>query len=122
VRKVLALAAIGEATTGFLLIVCPAIVVRLICGAEIDGPGVIVSRIFGISLVAISVACWPAENSPQPLYGMLTYTTLAAVYLIAVGIRGDVGVLLWPAVVLHAVLAFILGGACLKQVKRSPTQ
>lgn len=119
IKKVLAFAAAGEAATGLMLIVYPPIVVRLLCGAEINGSGVIVSRIFGISLVAISVACWPAETSAQPLYGMLTYTALAALYLIALGISGDVGILLWPAVAVHAVLTFLLGCACLKQRKSS---
>lgn len=121
-KKVLALAAVGEAVTGLTLIVYPKIAVRLICGAEIVGAGVIVSRIFGISLVAISVACWPVENSSQPLYGMLTYTALATLYLITVGIAGDVGILLWPAVGVHAILAFLLGSACLKQRKRRYSQ
>jgi hypothetical protein len=116
-RKVLALAAIGEAATGLMLIVYPAIVVRLLCGLEINGSGVIVSRIFGISLVAMGVACWPAEGSAQPLYGMLTYTALAALYLIGLGISGDVGILLWPAVGVHVILTFLLGGAYLRQQK-----
>jgi hypothetical protein len=119
-KKVLALAAVGEAVTGLMLIVYPPIVVRLLCGAEINGSGVIVSRIFGISLVAISVACWPARGFAQPLCGMLTYTALAALYLIAIGINGYVGILLWPGVVVHAILAFLLGGAYLKQ-RKSPS-
>jgi hypothetical protein len=119
-KKVLALAAAGEAVTGLMLIVYPPIVVRLLCGVEINGSGVIVSRIFGISLVAISVACWPAEGCAQPLCGMLTYTALATLYLIALGIRGDVGILLWPAVVVHAILTLLLGGAYFKQ-RKSPS-
>jgi hypothetical protein len=120
-KKVLALAAVGEAATGLMLIVYPWTVVRLLCGADINGSGVIVSRFFGISLVAICVACWPAEGFARPLYGMLTYTALATLYLITVGISGDVGILLWPAVVGHAILTFLLGGACLKQRKSRST-
>lgn len=121
-KKVLAFAAAGEAATGLMLIVFPKIVVRLLCGAEIRGSGVIVSRFFGISLVAISVACWPAGGSALPLYGMLTYTALATLYLIALGISGDVGILLWPAVAVHATLTFLLCGACLKQRRASHSQ
>jgi hypothetical protein len=121
-KKVLALAAVGEAATGLMLIVYPPVAVRLLCGVEINGSGVIVGRIFGISLLAISVACWPAEGRAQPLYGMLTYTALATLYLIAVGISGDVGILLWPAVVAHATLTFLLGGACLKSRRTSHSQ
>ena len=118
-KHLLAWASLGEAATGFLLILYPPIVIRLLCGAEIAGAGILVSRIFGISLVAIGVACWPAESSAQPLYGMLTYTALATLYLIVVGIGGNVGILLWPAVGVHAILTVLLGGACLKQRKTS---
>jgi hypothetical protein len=120
-KKVLALAAVGEGATGLMLIVYPPIVVRLLCGAEVSGFGVIVSRFFGISLIALSVACWPAEGSAQPLYGMLTYSALATLYMFAIGIGGYVGILLWPAVVVHAILTGLLGGAWLKQRKSRAT-
>jgi hypothetical protein len=118
-KKVLALAAVGEGATGLILIAYPPVVVRLLCGLEVSGSGVILSRIFGISLVAISVACWPAGGSAQPLLGMLTYTALATVYMTVFGLGGSVGILLWPAVLLHVVLTVLLGGAWLKQ-RRSP--
>jgi hypothetical protein len=120
-KKVLAFAAVAEAATGLMLMVYPPIVVRLLCGAEISGSGVIVSRIFGISLIGLGVACWPAQGSAQPLYGMLTYTALATVYMIVLGLGGSVGILLWPAVLLHAVLTALLGGAWLKQPKSPAT-
>ncbi len=120
-KKVLAFAAVGEAATGLLLIVYPPLVVRLLSGLEVSGSGIILSRIFGISLVAISVACWPAEGSAQPLLGMLTYTALATVYMIVFGLGGSVGVLLWPAVLFHAVLTVLLGGAWLKKRKSLAT-
>jgi hypothetical protein len=44
-----------------------------------------------------------------PLVGMLTYGALVTLYLAYLGIRGEwVGPLLWPAVVLHAVLTLLL--------------
>jgi hypothetical protein len=120
-KKVLEFAAVGEGATGLMLIVYPPIVVRLLCGLEVSGSGVILSRIFGISLVAISVACWPTERSAQPLLGMLTYTALATVYMIVFGLGGSVGVLLWPAALLHVVLTVLLGGAWFKQRKGPAT-
>ncbi len=46
---------------------------------------------------------------------MLTYSVLATPYLLYLAIRGEwVGPLLWPAVVLHAVLTFLLAGAWCK--------
>jgi hypothetical protein len=51
---------------------------------------------------------------------MLTYSTMAMVYLIVIGVRGEgVGLLLWPGVVFHAILIVLLGGARLNQ-RKSP--
>jgi hypothetical protein len=40
---------------------------------------------------------------------MLTWSVLAMLYLLRIGIRGvPVGVILWPAVVVHAAIAVLL--------------
>jgi hypothetical protein len=107
--KVLALAAAGEAATGLLLFTLPPLVVRVLFGAQISGVGSVVSRFGGICLVGLGVACWPGNSALQPLNGMLTYGTLAMLYLAYIGVRGEmVGSLLWPAVVLHAILVVFL--------------
>jgi hypothetical protein len=108
-KNVLALTAVAEGVTGLLLLAWPALVVRLLFAEEASGPGIGMSRIAGIALIGLGVACWPGESTLQPLCGMLTYSTLAMLYLIYIGIRGEaVGVLLWPAVVAHAVLVALL--------------
>jgi hypothetical protein len=117
-KNVLALSAAAEAGTGLLLLGWPPIVVRLLFGAEIDGAGVIMSRIAGIALIGLGVCCWPADSAFQPLNGMLTYSTLATLYLGYIGVRGEMaGLLLWPAVVVHVVLVVLLVGARLKKEK-----
>jgi hypothetical protein len=117
-NKVLALAALAEAGTGLLLLAWPQVVVRLLFAAEISGAGVIMSRIAGVALIGLGVACWPGNPAFQPLYGMLTYSTLAMLYLIRIGVRGEaVGLLLWPAVVAHAILVALLVGAQFKAQK-----
>jgi hypothetical protein len=106
---VLAVAAVSEAATGLALLAYPAIVVRVLLGAEVNGVGDVVSRFGGIGLIGLGVACWPIGSSRQPLHGMLTYSTLAALYLAYIGVSGQGGgVLLWPAVVVHAVLSTLL--------------
>ena len=43
------------------------------------------------------------------LAAMLTYDVLVTIYLIYVGVGGEMaGILLWPAIALHAVLAILL--------------
>ena len=117
-NKVLALAAAAEAGTGLLLLAWPSLVVRLLFGADISGIGVVMSRIAGIALIGLGVACWPSNSASQPLNGMLTYSTLAMLYLTYISVRGEfAGVLLWPAVVAHAILSAFLVRARFKSEK-----
>jgi hypothetical protein len=117
-NKLLTLAAAAEAGTGVLLLAWPAIVVRVLFGAEIVGAGVIMSRLAGIALIGLGVACWPGNSAVQQLYGMLTYSTLAMVYLAYTGVRGEfAGILLWPALVAHALLSVLLVRARFKEGK-----
>jgi hypothetical protein len=108
-KTVLTLAAAAEAATGIVLVVYPPIVVRLLFDADIVGVGEVVSRFAGIALIGLGVACWPNVSARPSLDGMLTYGLLATLYLIYVGVRGAaVGVLLWPAVLAHAILVVLL--------------
>jgi hypothetical protein len=117
-KKLLALAAAGEAAFGLILLAYPPIVVQLLFGAEISGAGMVMSRITGISLIALGIACWPGRDtsgSALPLFGMFTYSSLATLYLAYQGLGGEwVGGLLWPAVVVHAILTILLVRTWLK--------
>ena len=106
----LAIAAIGEAATGLLLLAHPPIVVHLLFGAEVAGAGIGVCRIAGIALLALGIACWPGKGQTGALLGMTTYSALATLYLASLGFGGEwVGRLLWPAVGVHAVLTLLPG-------------
>jgi hypothetical protein len=118
-KELLCLAAVLEAATGLVLLVYPAIVVRLLFRAEIAGAGMVMSRIAGIGLIGLGIACWPSRDTRgragSALCGMLTYSLLAALYLAYLGIGGEwVGTLLWPAVAAHAVLMCLLARAWFK--------
>jgi hypothetical protein len=103
--RVLVLAAIGEIATGVALLLVPSLVGQLLLGAELTGVAVSVARVAGIALVGLGVACWPGT----PLLGMLIYSAAVTLYLAYLGIAGSLnGILLWPAVVLHAVLSALL--------------
>ena len=98
----------AEAATGVALLLVPALVGRLLLGVELAGVSVVVARVAGIALLALGVGCWPGT----PLCGMLTYSTLATVYLAWLAIGGQwAGPFLWPAVGLHAVLTILLARA-----------
>jgi len=103
--RVLVLAAVGEVATGAALLLVPSLVGQLLLGTELTGVAVTVARVAGIALIGLGVACWPGT----PLIGMLIYSAAVTLYLAYLGIAGSVnGILLWPAVVLHAVLSALL--------------
>lgn len=101
----LKLAAAGEALTGLALLVVPGSVTMLLLGEAATGVAIAVARVLGIALLALAAACWPGP----PRRGMLVYGVAVAVYLGGLGLAGAApGLLLWPAVLLHAVLAVLL--------------
>jgi hypothetical protein len=103
--SVLALSAVGEAAMGVALLVAPALVGQLLLGAELTGMAVPVARVAGIALIGLGIACWPGP----PRVGMLLYSAAVTLYLAYVGFVGEwSGMLLWPAVALHAILAALL--------------
>jgi len=114
-KKVLLIAAVSEAATGLALLTVPSLVGRLLLGADLAGVAIPVARVTGIALIALGIACWPGRTA---LCGMLTYSALATLYLLYLGIRGEwVGSLLWPAVVMHVVITIFLGRAWLMNRK-----
>ncbi len=104
-KKALVFAAIAESATGLSLIVAPSLVGQLLLGTEFNGIAAAVARVAGIALIGLGVACWPGP----PIVGMLIYSAVVALYLSYLGIVGGMtGVLLWPAVGAHIVLAILL--------------
>lgn len=117
-KKLLTVTALAEVATGLALLIVPAVVARLLLGADLSGVAVVIGRVAGIALIALGVACWPGRTA---LCGMLTYSVLATGYLAWLGIRGQwVGPILWPAVVLHTILTALLARAWL-QTQKSET-
>ena len=104
-NKALIFAAVAEAATGLALLIVPSLVGQLLLGEELTGIAVPVARVAGIALIGLGIACWPGP----PLVGMLIYTAVVALYLAYLGhVGGLSGILLWPAVVLHVILAVLL--------------
>jgi len=50
------------------------------------------SRLAGISLIVLGIACWPDNTTHRALYGTLTYSMLAMLYLAYVVVIEMVGV------------------------------
>jgi hypothetical protein len=104
-KRVLVLAAVGEAATGMALLIVPSLVGRLLLGEELSGIAIPVARVAGIALIGLGGACWPGP----PLVGMLIYGAAVTLFLAYVGFAGGLtGILLWPAVVVHVILTTLL--------------
>ena len=108
-NRLLTLTALIEAPTGLALLLMPAVVVRLLLGAEISGAGIPLGRVAGVALFALGVACWLARSDAQScaargvVSAMALYNIGAVIILGVAGIHSrPTGVVLWPAVVLHA--------------------
>jgi hypothetical protein len=102
----LVFAAVGEAATGVALLIVPSLVGELLLGEALTGTAIAVAGVAGTALIGLAIACW--KNSP--LLGMLTYNAVVTLYLAYLGLAvGLTGILLWPAIVVHALLAIFLG-------------
>ena len=105
--------AVIELGAGLALLAFPSAVVKLLLGSPLDAPAAIaLGRLAGAALLALGVACWFARDDTKSraarglVVAMLVYNVGAVVILGAAGIRVPApGIALWPAVVLHAVMA-----------------
>lgn len=103
--------ALIEGATGIAIIVAPNIVSRLLFASPLEGAGLIMARIGGIALVCLAVACLGIRDQAAiraGIAGLLAYNVLSGVVLLLAATGGVyVGILLWPAVVVHLVVAAI---------------
>ena len=108
----LSLAATIEAVTGLALIIDPQVASRLLLGADLAGAGIAVARVAGIALLSLGLVCWMSRqdsNKTAVLVAMLTYNLLVTTYLMYLGFGSAlVGILLWPAIAIHAVLTLLV--------------
>jgi hypothetical protein len=116
--------AVIELGAGLALLCCPSATVVLLVGAPLETPAATtMARIGGAGLLALGVACWLARGDTQSraarglIAAMLIYDIAAVAILVIAGIGlGLHGVMLWPAVALHAVLTV----CCVAYLRRRP--
>ena len=125
-KKLLMVTAAIELGAGLALLCFQSATVKLLLGSPLDSSvAVTLGRVAGAALLALGVACWLAQYDAQScaarglVSAMVLYNLGAVVILGAAGIRSQpVGVGLWPAVVLHAVMAIW----CVTCLLRKPTR
>jgi hypothetical protein len=111
-KSVVMTAAWLEIVAGAACIAALNVACRLLFAATPGGIGRPLGRFAGVALVALGIACLPSTVAGSPrkaVQGLLTYNVGVAILLAWVGVATTLrGVLLWPAVILHAVIAAAL--------------
>ena len=101
-----------EAATALALIIFPQAVSSLLLGGDLAEAGIAVARVAGIALLSLGLVCWMSRqdaNKTAALAAMLSYNLLVTAYLTYLGFGGElVGILLWPAIAIHAVLTLLV--------------
>ena len=104
--------AIVEILTGLALLVAPLFVIGLLLGDGLGPIGVAVARVLGIGLISVGVAGWESQGQDSrltPRAGLCIYNVGAAIVFVILGTTGGMnGILLWPAVVLHALIGVMM--------------
>ncbi|MCF2515688.1 hypothetical protein LVY65_11515 [Sphingomonas sp. G124] len=121
-QRVLAISCGIEAATGLLLLVAPAVVAKLLLGSDIEGAAIVVGNIAGVALISLAIACWPrVEVKGDGSYlAMLVYNALVGLLLAEIGATGAIsGILMWPAVVIHLILAVLIALASVGHRRRA---
>jgi len=112
-KQLLSVTGAAETATGLVLAVASSLLVELLLGA-VPGTaaGITVSRVAGVAILALGVACWLARQDAAGraarglIAAMLVYNAAVAAILVLVWTnQGLAGVALWPVVLAHAVLA-----------------
>jgi hypothetical protein len=116
VKWIVLAAAVEAGATGLVLFVRPSLFAWLVFGAEFTDAGAALGRLTAIALLVLVLATWPTpaktSDNASAVRILLIYNFLVAIYLIYVGMGGQLtGILLWPAVALHAIFALLLGRA-----------
>jgi hypothetical protein len=120
-RTLVGLGGVLEVATGVALIIDPSFVVHVLLGTDLSVGGIAVSRVAGLGLLSLGLACWPSRDNvtAHATWALFNYNLLAALYLgyLRVG-GGFVGYLLWPAFALHALLALLLARPAYERLRQ----
>lgn len=112
-RLLFIVTALLEVGIGVALLVSPALTASILIGAPFDtAADSVVGRVGGAGLLSLGVACWMARNDEHSraatglILSMLVYNVAAAAILVYAGVNLRLsGIGLWPAVLLHVVMA-----------------
>jgi len=111
-RSVVTAAAWLEIVAGIVFVTAINVVCAVLFAVQPEGVGIVFGRFAGVVLFALGIACLPSRD-PTPLgkaaLGLFIFNAGIAMLLAWVGLATNLrGVLLWPVVALHALIAAAL--------------
>jgi hypothetical protein len=105
-------ASLLEIVVGITLIALPDLPCRLLFAATPESLAILFARFAGVGLLSLGIACLPSKQlGPRrgSVLGLLVFNVGATIFCAWVALATQFrGVLLWPVVVLHAVIAAAL--------------
>jgi hypothetical protein len=112
-RLLLTTSAVIEVGAGIAIALAPSVVTSILFGSSLDTPvALLVGRVAGIALLSLGTACWSARSAERDraVFGLLTamlfYNAAVAALFAIAGLALDLsGPALWPAAILHMVMA-----------------
>ena len=105
------IAAIIELVSGAGLVVAPVLVIQLLFGSSVGATAHYISQLYGMALIGLGVTCWGKNCNNQTKIGLMLYNCLAALLLLSFAIRGiAMGIMVWPAALLHLGLGALMVG------------
>jgi hypothetical protein len=120
-NSLLVVTALIEIAAGLALLLLPSQAASLLFGSPLGTPtSLLIGRLAGVALLTLGVACWLGRGEEKNRIGnalvgaMLLYNAAAVALISYAGVGlGLIAVLLWPAVLLHAVMT-VWCVACLR--------
>ena len=110
--QIVATAAWFEIGVGGIILADVAVPSRLFFAAVPQGVAVPLARFAGIALVALGIACLPSTGTGprrSSMIGLLVFNVGVAILFAEVAINTALrGPLLWPAIIVHAIIAVAL--------------
>ena len=111
-RFVVGAAAWLEIIVGALFITVPDVLCLFLFGAKPEAIGMPLGRFAGIALVALGIACLPSRDAGSRrnvVMDLFAFNAGVAILFAWVGVATALhGFLLWPVVILHAIIAAAL--------------
>lgn len=111
-RTAVMLAAWLEIIVGTSFLLAPNAQSQFLFGATPEGIGVPFARFAGIGLIGLGIACMPsnlAGTRQGGVRGLLVFNIGATIFFAWIGAATTFrGVMLWPVVILHAVITVVL--------------